>query len=119
MLILACFIIKAVSNLRISAVKLYLDSAKYGIKRDKRTEKLPNISLSLDFVNKPPSLLSPPLEGTKLNKPPLGLIELLRSFNHPSIKFLNLNFTNFFKVSSVLVIVVLFCQKRSFFWIDI
>ena len=42
------------------------------------------MSLSLDFVNepplsnKPPSLLSPPLQCPKLNKPPGGLIELLR-----------------------------------------
>ena len=75
MLILACFRIKTVSNLRISAVKLYLDSAKYGIKELKRYQIYPCLT---DFVNKPPSLISPPLEGPKLNKPPGGLIELLQ-----------------------------------------
>ena len=56
MLNLSCFGIKTVLNLPIPAVKLYLDSAKYGINE---TKKLLNISLSLDFVNKPPSLISP------------------------------------------------------------
>ena len=64
MLILACFGIKNVLNLPIPAVKLYLDSAKYGIYE---TEKLPNISLSPDFVNKPPPLS---------NKPPSGRSEI-------------------------------------------
>ena len=36
----------------------YVDSAKIW---DKRAEKLPNISLSLDFLNKPPSSNKPPL----------------------------------------------------------
>ena len=34
---------------------------------DKRTDKVPNIYLSLDFANKTPSLSSPPLENPKLN----------------------------------------------------
>ena len=37
------------------------------------TEKLPDLSLSFDFVNKPPSIISPPHEIPKLNKPPEGL----------------------------------------------
>ena len=55
--------------------------------KDKRTEKLLNTSLSLDFwnkpslFNKPPFLLSPPLEGQKLNKPTGGLIELLQYYD--------------------------------------
>ena len=44
---------------------------------DKITEKPQNVSLSLDFVNKPPSLISPPLKVLKLNKAPGGLLELL------------------------------------------
>ena len=41
----------------------------------KRTENLPNISSSFDFVNKAPSRKSPPpsSELPKLNKPPWGL----------------------------------------------
>ena len=34
----------------------------------KRTEKVPNISLSFDFVNKPLSIKLPPREGLKSNK---------------------------------------------------
>ena len=58
---------------------MYVGSTKYGIVR---TEKQPHISLSLDFVEKPPSLISPlsikpPLEGSKINMPLGSLIELL------------------------------------------
>ena len=63
-------------NLCIGAIKLYVDSAKYGMKELKSYQIF--ISLSHNFVNKPPSLISPPVEGPKLNKPPGGLIELLR-----------------------------------------
>ena len=41
---------------------------------NKRTEKLPNTPLSLDFVNKPSLSNKPPsVEGQKLSKPPQGL----------------------------------------------
>ena len=54
MLILIWFGVKTV--LMYLSLKLYVDLAKYGIKELK---KLPNISLPLDFVNGPPSLMGP------------------------------------------------------------
>ena len=51
---------------------------------DKRTEKLPNISWSLSFVNKLPSLISPPHERPKLNSPPPGGINKAFAVIHRS-----------------------------------
>ena len=50
-------------------VSMCVESTKYGVKE---LIELSYISLSFDFVNKPPSLECP-----KLNKPPGGLMEYL------------------------------------------
>ena len=48
----------------------HVESANYGVIE---LIKLSYISMSLDFVNKPLSLISPPQECCKLNKPLQGL----------------------------------------------
>ena len=66
MLILIWLGRKTVSNICIWPEKLYADAAKYGVKT---TEKLPNMSVSFDFVNKPPSNKSP-FEASKIKRYP-------------------------------------------------
>ena len=50
-------------------IHVYVESAKYGVKELKSC--ISYIALSFDFMNKPPSQISPPpLESPKLNMPP-------------------------------------------------
>ena len=87
---------------------MYVDSAEYGIKELKSYQIY---ILSLDFVDKPPSLLGLSLEIPKLNKKMTGgLIRLLRYHSSRYVSKLK----NRFRMASFTFRFIFLCREEIF-----